>query len=136
MEMCGIKRLRQLYKGDSCRKFQDLREEFNIPQHSFFTYLQVGHALEAQFRTQTLVWNETPLFQNLVKVGPTKGPISEIYRQIIKKINTGSNLLKVRERWEEDIGEISQEQWKKILEMGSKVSVSPPPENLPPDADK
>ena len=78
--MC-IKRLRQLYKGDRYRKFLDLREEFNIRQHSFFTYLQVGHALEAQFRTQTLMWNKTPLFQNLVKGGPTKGLISKyMYR--------------------------------------------------------
>lgn len=67
-----------------------------------------------------------PLFQSILQVGSTKGLISKIYGQISKEANTGWKLCNERERWEMDIGVITQEQWRRILEMGPMVSVSPP----------
>lgn len=104
---------------------KELKREFNLPQNMFFIYLQLRHALEAQFRNHPLEWKEAPLFQSILQVGPTKGLISKIYGQISKDVNSGGKLHTERARWEEDIGVITQEQWKRILEMGPLVSVSP-----------
>lgn len=62
-EIQGIKRLRQLYVGNTLKKFSDLRRKFNIPQCTFYTYLQVGHALEAQFREKPLNGIKCPCFK-------------------------------------------------------------------------
>lgn len=106
-EIQGMNRLIQLYDGNNLKKVLDLKREF-VP-----------------FRTQALEWNKIPLFQNILQAGTTKGLIFELYGHLCKEITTGSDSHKDKERWKEDLGEISQEQWRRILEMGPMVSVSP-----------
>lgn len=75
----GIKKLRQLYSGNTLQKFSELESEFNLSPGSFYAYLQLEHALKAQFKNYSLVWNETPLLHSIFQVAPTKGLISKIY---------------------------------------------------------
>lgn len=89
LENQGINRLRQLYTGNTLKKFPELECEFNLPQSTFFTYFQLEHALKVQFKDQTLVWKETPLFQSILQVVPTKGFISKIYGQLSNGVNRG-----------------------------------------------
>lgn len=77
-ENLGIKRLRQLYSGNTLKKFPELVREFKIPQSSLFSYRQLEHALKAQFKDQPLRWKEMPLFQSVLQVVPTRGLISKI----------------------------------------------------------
>lgn len=121
----GINRLSHLYKGYTLKRFGDLQRENGIPKQIFYRYLQMRHALNAQFKTQPLVWSNVPLLQKVIKSDNAKGHISEIYTQLSSKSIVRSEHLKCREKWEEDIGEITGAQWKKILELGHAVSVSP-----------
>lgn len=76
-------------------------------------YLQLEHALKAQFRNYSLVWNETPLLHSILQAAPTKGLISKIYNQLSKEANSEDLFNDVKVRWEEDVGVITQAQWKR-----------------------
>lgn len=101
----------QLYEGNVVKTFSELRREYNIPYHTFYRYLQIRHALEAQFKTQVLIWSKTLLFQKIFKMHTTKGLISKIYGQLRKgdrpRLDQRDNN---REKWEADTGEITNEQ--------------------------
>lgn len=50
---------------------------------------------------------------------------SELYVQLCSRAMERPEPLKSRKRWEEDLGEISEVQWRRIFELGPLVSVSP-----------
>lgn len=121
----GIHRLRQMYRAGRMKLFQELREEFAVPNRLFFGYLQVRHALEAQFKGKEIEWSEMPLLRKLVNSKGSRGLISEIYRSIIKAGQEGEVEPKRRTKWGEEIGTITEEQWKFNLALGPRVSLSP-----------
>lgn len=86
-EELGIGRLVQLYVGSTLKSFAELRREYGIPNHSFYRYLQIRHALNAQFKTQVVEWNRAPLLHKLAQSGTAKGLISELYAQISSKLS-------------------------------------------------
>ncbi|PIO12292.1 hypothetical protein AB205_0045360 [Aquarana catesbeiana] len=90
----GIHCLAQLYRAGRLKSFQEIREEYAVPNRLFFSYLQVRHALEVQFRGKVIEWSEMPLLRKLIK-------------------------------WEEDVGTITEEQWKYVLALGPRVSLAP-----------
>lgn len=103
-EVSGIGKLAQLYGGSTLKSFAELRGEYDIPNHSFYRYLQIRHALNAHFKTQTVEWCKAPLIQQIVKSGSSKGLLSKIYKQLRTKIIIGERLAKNKNRWEEDLG--------------------------------
>lgn len=60
-----------------------------------------------------------------MQVNPTRGLISRIYDQLSKPDNSRGILYRLKAKWEEDIGGMTQEQWAKTLELSVQVSVSP-----------
>lgn len=72
-EESGIGQLAQLYEGSTLKTFVELRREYGIPTNLFYRYLQIRHALNAQFKTQVVKWSRAPLLQRLVESGTTKG---------------------------------------------------------------
>lgn len=124
-EMRGINKLSQLYNQNTLKTFGSLKEEFGIPDHSYYSYQQIKHALSRQFGGQGPVWNRSIIFQKLDMQGGHGGSIAEMYPDICKSIIETPGKLKCRSKWEEDLGVISDEQWKEILAGGHQVSVSP-----------
>lgn len=124
-ERCGISRLIQIYEGDTLKSFEELKYEYGMPNRVFYTYLQIRHALSKQFDRQPPIWCRIPLLQTIIKSESSKGLISEIYTQLIKRINMQVGLPGGRVRWAADGGEITDAEWKRILEFGTEVSVSP-----------
>lgn len=57
--------------------------------------------------------------------GKSKGFISDIYLDLCGGSIECPESLKSRGKWEEDLGAISDGQWRKVLERGHLVSVSP-----------
>lgn len=71
----GIQCLAQLYKAGRLKSFQDLVEEYAISNRSFYRYLQIRHALEAQFGGEAPVWCEMTSLRKLINASSTKGLI-------------------------------------------------------------
>lgn len=100
-------------------------EEYDIPNHSFYKYLQIRHALNTQFEKQGPIWSNSPIYQKIGRSGGSGGFIAKIYPYICRGSIEGPERLRSRSKWEEDLGTVSDEQWKKLLERGHLVSVSP-----------
>lgn len=62
-EETGLGILDQLFKGRIIKSVEELQNEFDLPKHDFFRYLQVRHYLHTHikngkiFATQHLIWN-------------------------------------------------------------------------------
>lgn len=85
-ERNGICRLIQ--RGDTLKPFEELRHEYGLPNRVFYSYLQIRHVLRKQFGRQPPTWCKIPLLQTIIKSETSKGLTTEIYTQLIKKINT------------------------------------------------
>ncbi|XP_073484916.1 vomeronasal type-2 receptor 26-like [Aquarana catesbeiana] len=83
--------------------------------------ITVRHALDSQFKNCPLVWCKVPLLESIVRSNSTKGQIAKVYGQLAEKMLAPQEAMGVRARWEADVGEITDLQWKKILEYGPLV---------------
>lgn len=116
----GIVLLYQVITPVGVRDFQSLKDEFPLPPQMKFGYMQLRHALQAQFvdgfpNTQIL-----SLVDVITGVDPAK-LISTLYiairaRSVVRIIDTA------KIRWEEDIGPIDDTDWDEILENTKSFS--------------
>lgn len=74
--------LNQLFKNGTLKSFQELREQYAIPNMSFFRCLQIRHALGEQSRERALEWSKIPLLQKAINAKTLKGLISGLYPHI------------------------------------------------------
>lgn len=116
----GITYLFQVLTPLGVRHFQALREEFDLPAHMLFNYMQLRHALRAQFtdgfpNTQTL-----PIVEVITGEEPAK-LISNLYN-IIRARSIARIIDRAKNRWEEDIGPIEDSDWEEALENVKKSS--------------
>lgn len=121
----GIHRLMQLYRAGRLKSFQEIREEFELPNGLLFGYLQLRHALEVQFKGKEIEWCEMPMLRKLVNSMEFRGLISKMYKSISKEGQEGEVEPRRRIKWEEEVGTITVEQWKFNLALGPRVSLSP-----------
>lgn len=124
-ERCGLRYFSQLFQEGNLKTFQELRAQYALPNKSFFRYLQVRHALVVQFRGKTLEWSAIPILQKLINGDSTKGLISNIYPYINKGRSAKRVSPRYKSKWEKDVGNITDTQWNRILEMAPLVSLSP-----------
>lgn len=87
--------------------------------------MQVGHALDAQFREKEPDWSEIPSLRKLVNARTSKGLISDMYGCINKMEREGEVEPKNRIKWERDVGPIMEQQLTFVLALGPRVSLSP-----------
>lgn len=121
----GLCRPAQLYKVNILKSFTELRREYGIPNNTFYTYLQIRHALDSQFSNCPLEWCNAPLLNKIIRANTTKGLIAIISGQISERLLPLQTTSGVRERWAGDVGEITDSQRKGILKASPLVSVSP-----------
>lgn len=121
----GIHFLSQLYKAGSLKTFQELVIEFAIPNRSFYRYLQVRHALDAQFNGKEPLWSDMISLRKLADSDSTKGLISDMYRSLRSSLQGVRVEDKNRKKWEDEVGIMSDSQWEYVLSSGPRVSLSP-----------
>lgn len=120
----GIHCLAQLYRAGRFKSFQEIVEEYAVPNRLFYSYLQVRHALDAQFRGKEPEWREMSLLRKLVNTSISKGLISDMYGCISMAGQEGEVESKKRIKWERDVGPVMEVQWNYVLALGPRVSLS------------
>lgn len=112
--------LHQVMTNERPKSFQTLKEEYSIPQHMVFIYLQLCHALRAQFRDNATTLEHPQVLDVIMGPEPQK-LISNLYYTIrLPRITTVIQKAKIE--WEKDVGDISNTDWDEILE---NVKTSP-----------
>lgn len=96
------------------KSFQSLKDEYSIPQHMMFKYLQLRHALRSQFRDNASTLDHPQVLDMIMGPEPQK-LISNLYYTIrLPRIMTV--IQRAKTDWEKDVGDISDTDWDEILE--------------------
>lgn len=96
------------------KMFQSLKEDFFIPHHLVFRYLQLRHVLWSQFRNTTVTLDQPKTLVIVLGTEPKK-LISNLY-SIIRLKRVMTIIQKAKKGWEKDVGDISDSDWDEILE--------------------
>lgn len=120
-----LKNLYQLHKEGIFKSFNQLREEFTLPNTDYFRYLQLR-----SFLTKHKDWNKlvtpTPIENFLIRLQAgncDKKIISNAY-QIFLDLDT-NNTLRMKERWETEMNlAISEDAWEEICTEAHLVTNS------------
>lgn len=118
----GVFTLKDLYKEGTLMSFTELQEKHGIARTHFFRYLQMRHALRAQFQKLKGSISTYPLIGILNTQGP-RGMISSLYTHLLSNIMTLKPLA-CETKWKHFIPEMSDEEWQEALEVVTKVSPS------------
>lgn len=74
----GVLYLHQVLTASGPKTFQSLKEEFSLPSHLLFEYLQLCHAVQTQ-RTNLAVTLDTPPVLNIILGKEPSKLISNLY---------------------------------------------------------
>lgn len=116
----GITFLFQVITPLGVKNFQSLKEEFELPPHMLFSYMQLRHALNAQFTDGFPNTQMLPMVEVIIGEEPAK-LISSLY-SILRTRSVARIIDKAKVRWEEDIGPIDDSDWEEIIENVKKTS--------------
>lgn len=118
---CGITTLGDLYNNDILKSFEDLKQEFHLPQECFWQYLQLRHLLKSVFSPPITVLNEPSLIKDLLKMGQINHSVSKYYSKLIQQNCILPTILK--KIWEKDLKmSFTESEWNKIGQNFRKLS--------------
>lgn len=121
----GLTNLYQLHKDGSLKSFDQLREEFMLPNTDFFRYLQLRNFL-TKHKEWDKVLEPTPIEGFLIKLQTGNKDKKVIYHfyQIFLDMNL-NNTLQIKGRWETEMNtDIPQDIWEEICTKAHLVTNS------------
>lgn len=116
----GIHYLNHLISDGELKSFNNLQEEFALPNNMFFRYLQIRHALSAQFPETTPQSIPNSIIAVVKSTDPQK-LISSFYNMLIIPSST-KLAYNIKSRWEREVGVIEDEEWSEALDNCKVVS--------------
>lgn len=108
----GILKLLCLFTGSTLKSFQEISNQYNIPQSNFFKYLQLRHFIKSLFDKGKLRF-ELAAIEQIVTSSFSKGLISKIYKAL--SYSCTSSFESLKNVLEKDLGhEIEDTDWSEI----------------------
>ena len=102
--------------------FDQVRQEFSLPAHHFFRYLQVRHFIQNRFTQFPSPPPKSPLDSILETPPEVKGTVSRLYTIIFEL--EGSSMSIIKENWEKDMdADITEDQWSNIVQKIHSTSI-------------
>lgn len=117
----GISVLPQVQRDGSFKSFEGLRADFPLPHASFYQFLQLRHAYNAQAQLTDLTIQPHCTLDFLLMATNTKGLISELYRCLLEE-HLKAYPLQICNKWSAEVGPLSDDQWTSILELTPQLS--------------
>lgn len=104
----GVWSLSDVYCGTTFKSFQQLKDQFNLPNSMHFHYLQLRHALQTQFRDIPPNLEQLDIL-NIIKGQDSLKLISVFYNSLLHP--TAALLAyRLKDRWVGDMGEMEDEE--------------------------
>lgn len=123
----GLIYIAQLFTGQILKSFEQLKQEFNLPNNDFYKYLQLRHYLQKHSESEKIFKEPTKveeLLMSLTEEEPKKGLISKIYKAL--QYESNDNNMDVKERWELEANVIiTDDEWEESFRSGHKLTNSP-----------
>jgi len=123
----GLVVLDQLFDGAALKSFEQLKENYDLPNQDFFRYLQIRHYLQNHLEWERLCSQPTKIerfFISIIEGKVNSKFISHIYK-ILQEEFKGNNL-DIKEKWELEMNTIiTDEQWETSFSQGHRVTSSP-----------
>ena len=118
----GVVNIKMLYKDAIFMSFDQVRQEFSLPAHHFFRYLQVRHFIQNRFTPFPSPPPKSPLDSILETPSEVKGTVSRLYTIIFEL--EGSSMSIIKENWEKDMdADITEDQWSNIVQKIHSTSI-------------
>lgn len=93
----------QLFLNDVFKSFQQLEEEFHLPQNCFYQYLQLRHAIHAQHTQTPLTHYRQLVLNTILKARVRMGNVSYVYLSLLNS-TLHITPLTCESKWEQDVG--------------------------------
>lgn len=116
----GVIFLSQVLANSSIKTFQALKDSYNVPNHMFFRYLQLHHALHSQFR-DSIPSLELVYLVDVVTGQDPKKRIALFYNHLMLPAAT-AQARQLKSLWESDLGDVTDEDWEEVLASCKLVS--------------
>lgn len=116
----GIIYLHQVLSNSGLKPFQTLKEEYTLPKHLVFKYLQLRHAIRTQLQSLEIVTDSPPAMGIIMGEDPSK-LISNLYFAF-RHQRSITIAQKAKAVWEQNTGPIKEADWDEILEGTKAVS--------------
>ena len=123
----GLVYIGQLFQGQTLKSFQQLSEEFNLPAHDHYKFLQMRNYLQKNKEWGNLSRdpsNTEQLFVRGEEEKIKKGVISQFFRALQEDLRNKDWESKLR--WERELNDvISEIEWEEACLAGHKLTNSP-----------
>lgn len=116
----GIIFLHQILSSFGLKPFQTLKEEYKLPNHLTFKYLQLRHAIRSQLPNMEIEM-EPPLVLNIV-IGEEPSELILNFYSTLRLKRTIAITQKAKIAWEQEVGPIDDADWYEILKGVETVS--------------
>lgn len=119
----GVTHLKQIFQNGVLRTFTALETEYNLPSSMQFYYIQLQHAVTTQSRSSEWYLSPTPVFSLIRNVDSSRVFISRCYAILLQSY-LKQLPLRVREKWERDVGQLDREQWEEVIQVVGTFSLN------------
>ena len=109
----GVKYAHQLFRDGVFRSFADLKTEYGVPNAFFFRYLQLRHAVTAQYGGGVVALSPSKM-EKVLTDGDHSQLISKYYFVLLT--SSSPRMERVRAQWQANIPSLTEESWSEALE--------------------
>ncbi len=119
----GIRRIIDLYNGDTLMSFNKIKDKFNIPQSHFFKYLQLRSFIHSKLNHSSNCPPLTMLERFATQHQRSKGQISILYN--IFSYHSKESSDSIRRSWGEDLQEcVLDGEWNQICSKAQSLLIN------------
>ncbi|OCT60463.1 hypothetical protein XELAEV_18046489mg [Xenopus laevis] len=109
----GIYALGQVWTEQGMASFAHLKEVFSLPDSQWFTYYKIQRAVQHSLNFKSTQLSVSPVVEVFQQEQPGH-KITLFYKALLSPIVKRSPL-KVRDRWEMDVEQITDDQWDQVI---------------------
>lgn len=120
-DLIGILTVGDMWIKGRLATFADLQHKLNTNSHNPKHYLQISHAIKAVLPRDVPLPEASPLADRLILDPMNKKAISLTYKMLLN--NRPDPLLRLRQYWETDLGELEDKDWRDALASPREVAI-------------
>ena len=120
-DLLGISQVRDMMSNGKVKKWEELKQEYQLAPAEIFRFLQIRNALTKILPKDIKIEETSPLESRLLGDPMLKKAVSMTYQKLLH--NTPDQLTKLRRKWEDDVQELEDEEWLEALMAPKEIAI-------------